>query len=54
MSRAEYMREYRKRKPSVRRQDLARVRAYNEATRILRERHRDEFDAIYHELRDQS
>lgn len=45
-ARRRYMAEYRKRRPDIRDKDVAQLRARREATRLLIERHRDEFKTL--------
>lgn len=46
-STAEYMREYRRRRPEYREQNRLRNAAYNTARAELIERHRAEFETLY-------
>lgn len=45
--RAAYIRERRAIEPLLRQRDRAQNNAYNEALRLLRDRHRPEFDRLY-------
>jgi hypothetical protein len=45
-----YAQEYRNRNPKVREKDIALLRARREATRLLIERHRDEFRQLLNEV----
>lgn len=44
------MQEYRRRNPEAREKDIAGLRARREATKLLIERHRDEFRALLSEV----
>jgi DNA-binding LytR/AlgR family response regulator len=45
-----YMAQYRQRRPDVRQKDIDQLRARTKATRLLIERHRDEFRALLSEV----